>query len=441
VLNSAAYWTNSIFVPSQLTSKRAAVRSELHVEIEPLVSRDDAIVVSVQISGHPRARKRNGQVWIEVPADMYSWQAVQDKPDDLHDAFARMFLVSAMEADCDLVIHGNVSTSLLANLERWQDIVSRWWPSYRRVHLSADREVSSPAEAAANANLKAAKTIQAFSGGLDSIETLYGHHLDCRGRNTRNISTCLFIHGFDVDWRDERFATACDRARQLCKTWGVHLKSVRTNIKEMLPNWRISHAPVITGVLSLFQREFATGLLASTRAYESLEFVISENASTAMTDPLLSSASFQVIHDLASTRTEKTLLLKDRPEVWPLVRVCWEGKNPTANCGQCEKCIRQMLCMLAAGVDDFRGFQFHLTPEAVSRVQPHEGFLEDEWRACYALVEQQGREQLPEFQAMRHVLDQCAAERDAHSANSGRSHSIPPPKFARGWLQRIRGVK
>ena len=208
------------------------MRSELHVEVDPLTRRDDRIVIGAQIHGHPRRRNRNGKVWIEVPAELSSWLAIQEKPDDSHDAFARMTVLSAMEADCDLIIHGNISVSLLANLERWQEIVTRWWPTYRRVHLSADCEVSASAAAESNNNTE---TILAFSGGLDSVEALYSHRLGRRGRNTRNVTTCLFVHGFDIDWREARFSAACDRARRLCEPWGVNLTSVRTNLKQLLP--------------------------------------------------------------------------------------------------------------------------------------------------------------------------------------------------------------
>jgi hypothetical protein len=406
------------------------MRSQMHVEIEPVVHREGAVVISAQVNGHPRRRNRNGKIWIEAPAERLEWLAIQGNTDDLHDAFLRMLILSAMEANCDLVIHGNVSSSLLANMERWQDIVSRWWPTtYRRVDLVADREVDTPT---GMANTATAETLQAFSGGLDSVESLYGHKLRRRGRNTRNVTACLLVHGFDIDYNDQRFGAAWDRTRRLCEPCGVELLRVRTNLKQMLPCWTACFPTGVAAMLSLFQRKFSVGQFAASVAYEDPYFIATGSTSTAMTDHLLSSSSFQVIQDLAITRMDKTMSLRDHPEVWKLLRVCWEGEDPTTNCGKCEKCIRQMLCMLAAGVEDFSGFQSPPTAQSIASVTPHHGAVEREWQVCLAMAEAEGRGNRPEFQAMRAVLQSCAAA-------SGESSDaiVPPPHSLKRRIKRL----
>jgi hypothetical protein len=414
------------------------MRPQLHIEIEPPTRKDDVLVLAARVSGHPRGRSRNGQVWIEIPARLQPLLPIQGADDDLHDAFARIFLISAMEGDCDLVVHGNVSTSLLANLERWQAIASTWWPTYSRVELRADREISTANEAA-RFDPQRTETLLAFSGGLDSIDSLYGHRHGRRGRNTRNVTGCLFIHGGDIDWRDDRFAAAANRVGQLCKDTGVDLLTARSNMKQLLPNWSISHCAAITGLMSLFQNRFAAGLVGCSWAYNNFEFVTVGNGSTALTDPLLSSAGFQVIQDFASTRIEKTIALANQPAVWKWLRVCYQGENPSQNCGNCEKCIRQMLCMTVAGVTDFSGFESPLTTEKVAGVVPAGEAIESEWRACYALAQQRGLGDRPEFQAMGRVLAQY----------DKRERKVPVHLLSvteqrrrkRGrWLQRILGM-
>ncbi len=410
------------------------MRSQLHIEIEQPTQRDGMIILGATVNGHPRRRNRNGKIWIEVPAQFQPWLTIQGQADDLHDAFARIFLVSAMEGNCDLVIHGNVTTSLLANLERWQAIASTWWPAYSRVELRADGEVSVTTETNRFDSRKT-ETLLAFSGGLDSIETLYGHRLNRRGRNTRNVTAGLFVHGFDVDWQDERFAAAFDRVGQLCKSVEVELLDARSNLKQMLPNWSISHCAAITGVMSLFQRQFAAGLLGCSWAYNNFEFVTVGNGSTAITDPLLSSGAFQVF---ASTRIEKTLALRNQPEVWKWLRVCYQGEDPSKNCGVCEKCVRQMLCMLAAGVNDFSGFESPLTIEKVTAVKPTGTAIESEWRSCYAFVQQGELQDRAEFQAMGRVLEQYAQNRPGVPV-----HLLPMAeqrRKRRRWLQRMFGM-
>jgi hypothetical protein len=191
--------------------------------------------------------------------------------------------------------------------------------------------------------------------------------------------------------------------------------------------------------MSLFQRRFAAGLIGCSWAYNNFEFVTVGNGSTALTDPLLSSLGFQVIQDFASTRIEKTVALRDQPAVWKWLRVCYQGEDPSQNCGNCEKCIRQMLCMTAAGISDFSGFQSPLTTEKVAGVVPAGEAIECEWRSCYALAQEQGLGSRPEFQAMGRVLEQYAQ----------RDHKIPVHLLSvaeqrrrkRGrWLQRILGM-
>jgi hypothetical protein len=131
--------------------------------------------------------------------------------------------------------------------------------------------------------------------------------------------------------------------------------------------------------------------------------------------------------------------LRDQTAVWKWLRVCYQGEDPSQNCGNCEKCIRQMLCMTAAGVADFSGFQTPLTAEKVAGVVPSGAAIEREWRSCYALAQERGLERRPEFQAMERVLEQYAQRtRDVPV------HLLPVAEQRRRkrgrWLQRILGM-
>src|SRR5690606_14647902 len=119
-------------------------------------------------------------------------------------------------------------------------------------------------------------------------------------------------------------------------------------------------------------------------------------------------------------------------EIWPLLRVCWEGEDPTINCGRCEKCTRQMLCMLAVGVEDFSGFKSPPTAESVGRVAPHPGIVEREWRACYETAEREGRAGLPALRAMGEVLRRCEAAHTGAIA-APHAHGRRSPR----WLRRL----
>ena len=95
---------------------------QMHVTIRPIEWRDDHMRVGADVTGHPgrRLRKRNGQLYFDIPAQWAERSVIQDKPTDLHDAILRALVFSAMEAGRPIVVHGNVSRSLLENLHEYQ---------------------------------------------------------------------------------------------------------------------------------------------------------------------------------------------------------------------------------------------------------------------------------------------------------------------------------
>lgn len=362
------------------------------------------------VRGHPRSRKRNGLVFFDVPAGTWDWLAIRGQPHDRHDALLRATIWSAMEAGRDLTIHGRVSRHLLANLERYQDIVCRWWPRYRPVRLQADEEIDTE-EVATDGRRSGAcdSTVLAFSGGLDSIESLAAHRAGWRGRNTLDVATCVFVHGFDIPLSDGAFRVAMGRAKTITDHYGAELVAVRSNLKRMLPNWTTTFSGAIAAVLSLFESRFSSGLLAASTAYENLYWIDSDDGSTPWTDPLLSSDSFRIVHDFAVTRVEKTARLAREPVVWKNLRVCWQGEDLSTNCGRCEKCKRQMLCMLACGVKNLSAFRAALTPAAIRSTELPLAVVVEEWQRCYdhALEAGIGRDDI--FLAVRQKLDATPA--------------------------------
>ncbi len=384
--------------------------NEMHVDVLPSEPLGDWVRIRGRVRGHPRASRRNGDLFFDVPASTREWLAIGGRPDDIHDALLRATIWSAMEAGGELTVHGRVSTRLLANLERYQAIVCRWWPEYRPVHLRADEEVNDEdaAQAVAGDRARRGSAVLAFSGGLDSVESLAAHKGGRRGRNSLDVGACVFVHGFDIPLDDGAFAAALARGRTLTDRFSTELVAVRSNLKELLPLWETTFSAAVVAVLSLFERRFEIGLLAASSAYENTHWIASENGSTPWSDPLLSSATFSVVPDLAVTRVEKTERLVGDDTVWRNLRVCWEGEDLSTNCGRCEKCVRQMLCMRACGVTDFSAFASPLTPEVVLTTQLPMTVVVEEWRRCYERAVEGGLDRDPVFSAVRQVLERAS---------------------------------
>ena len=47
---------------------------------------------------------------------------------------------------------------------------------------------------------------------------------------------------------------------------------------------------------------------------------------------------------------ERLLEIAHEPAVWKFLRVCWKNNSQELNCGRCEKCVRTMVSLAAAGV-------------------------------------------------------------------------------------------
>ena len=248
-------------------------------------------------------------------------------------------------------VRGTVSPSLLDNLEQLQCIWERWSNSprpsdvrYRRVDIEADdvREQEPPSEPWA--------TVAAFSGGVDSSFTMFRHLTRRAGRGTRDVRAAALIHGMEIPLHETAsFRGAADRARRMLDGTGVDLVEISTNLRQLSLEWEDEFGLYVGAVLTLMSGQFGSGLIASSSPYEDL---LLPCGSTPLTDPLMSSANFRIVHDGAEyDRIEKARLLGEWDAACRFMRFCWEGRDKGRNCGHCRKCISTLLCFRVAGVE------------------------------------------------------------------------------------------
>ena len=103
----------------------------------------------------------------------------------------------------------------------------------------------------------------------------------------------------------------------------------------------------LAACLHLLGRGYATGLIASSHVYETLRFPWGSNP---VTDPMLGSASFSIVHDGCDlTRCEKAEVIADWDTAQRHLRVCWQGEHLDRNCGTCIRCAATALCFTAVG--------------------------------------------------------------------------------------------
>lgn len=320
----------------------------LHVWPEAPAESGDHVVRSAILETNDGLWER---LWYRVPS---RWAASLTEQAD---PFAVACNAFAMRLGCDLHVHGVVSPSLLANLEEYQAVWECWKPqTYQRRTLIADEErEATPAPG----NL----TIACFSGGVDACCTAYSHVNRLNGRLNRDIRAGLHVvraehlpenlgGSSDATLTSEadNASRTAENAELLLADLGVPLIRVVTNWtilrKQLDVDWMETFASHFAACMTLFQKEYSVGMLASGDKY----YFVRPHGSTPLTDPMLSSQGFRIVNDGGNlSRIDKIRVVSKWPKAKELLRVCWAGSHEDRNCCRCEKCIRTILDFRVVG--------------------------------------------------------------------------------------------
>jgi len=278
------------------------------------------------------------------------------------DPFLLGALFLAMKSGHTLLVHGEVSPSLLTNLEEFQSAWHCWLPHrYRKIDIRADVEKEA-AQADGLLNLCT------FSGGVDACFTVMRHSKLNPGRFRRMLHSAIMVHGFDIPLgEDEQFSLAVKNSKNILANTDIELIPVATNFKELDHYWGDAHGAGLTFCLMMLQGKFSAGLVASSCSYNEL---YTPWGSSPVTDHLMSSRNFSIVHDGSGfSRNEKVQLVATWPEAMQYLRVCWEGEERDRNCGVCEKCIRTILNFRVMGVGLPASFKHDVSDRQISNLR------------------------------------------------------------------------
>lgn len=262
-----------------------------------------------------------------------------------------------------LHVHGTVSEGLLANLAEFQAAFAAFhnFPYAKPVHYSADEIAPSSAIGRSHRGLTA------FSGGVDSCFSVYRHTgLSTLGPK-RALGAALMMHGFDIPLDQPAvFAQSALRSKHMTDDAGLSLFTGVTNLRILPVPWEETFAAAVAGSLSFFQPAFSYGLVPSFQEWSQVRF---DHGSNPLTDPLLSSASFQIVHDGAGYgRIDKLRELTGWSGAMRHLRVCWQGAQLDRNCCACEKCLRTMLMLDVCGAPQPEAFPRTIDAGVISRL-------------------------------------------------------------------------
>lgn len=309
----------------------------IHLWPENRTTAEGQVILGATLELPNRDRTR---LWYQIPEE-FAARLTQSC-----DPFVVATVMLAMRYADELLIHGEVSPSLLRNLEEFQAIWSSWRKSYYQVLIQAELEREPEHRPLEN------RAITAFSGGVDSCFTAWCHRTGRCGRRQQPLQAGLMVHGFDILLKEKiAFVGAATRSRMMLSSLGMEFIPIATNFREVIPlDWEDVFGTAVASALMLFQGYFTTGLIPASHPYKAIEFLYGSNP---VSDRLLSSATFEIVHDGAgSDRAAKIREISQWPEALQYLRVCWEGAEQDRNCGRCEKCIRNILNFRVVGIEN-----------------------------------------------------------------------------------------
>ncbi len=248
----------------------------------------------------------------------------------------------------------DICPDLLEGLETVMAVMEMWTEgSFRPLSLEVGTKRTRPVQKNRN------RSAMVFSGGIDSIATLQLNRRRYPESHPGYIRDCLFIHGFDIGGVPERgmkyhvFDRAMAAMKNITDHAGAELIPVYTNIRHLCDERDLwlnrFFGAVLAAAAHSFSQKFDRFSIAS--SYDL--YNLGPCGSHPLLDPEYSSFDLAIRHrDLAWTRIDKIKLVSEWPVALSNMRVCLANVKDRLNCGKCEKCVRTMTGLVAAGALD-----------------------------------------------------------------------------------------
>ena len=198
-----------------------------------------------------------------------------------------------------------------------------------------------------------------FSGGIDSLATLKANHENYDEQHPNYIRDGLLVYGLEVS-EPEKFDLVINSVAAIARDAGITLLPVSTNIRDMGPKntgafWGGFWLPEYQGavwasIAHCFSKRFSTVFLSSDRDIPNM---VVSYGNHPLINANYSSCDLSIKYwGITLSRYEKTKLIATWETGLKHLRVCNNSrlyKSGALNCGECEKCIRTKLALLALG--------------------------------------------------------------------------------------------
>lgn len=215
------------------------------------------------------------------------------------------------------------------------------------------------------------RAVAFLSGGVDGLHMLMRNRRLYNRDDPAYVHEALFIHGFDIgkrarDPENGRYRMMLRRLEPVVADLGLRLIQCRTNLRH-LPSkpdfWERRHNGAGLAAVG-HSAVFGSAFLFIGASWPTTHQV--PWGSHPAIDNLFSSQRITVIHDGSRfSRLQKVRDLARWPTGLAALRVCPASAGPRANCGECEKCLRTRLELLAAGIGETEAFGPSVTPSEI----------------------------------------------------------------------------
>ena len=249
----------------------------------------------------------------------------------------------------DCYIRGKVNASLLSNLENFCNCWSILKPqTYKKIHIIADEEINDiPHQLNDDA-------VVSFSGGLDSLLSVYSHFKKLEGRNSKNIKKALFILTEKALREDKnQLEAVLENTKIMLDDLNIELIVIDTNAQFFTVDWLMEHISVFISIISIYKGAYNYGIISSTDRFD-----IAYDSNNSFSNIFLGSNNFKIITTGEFlTRTQKANIVKNWKIGLEKIRVCNGLGKRDKNCGICNKCQMTMLNFKACGIDNIPAFE------------------------------------------------------------------------------------
>ena len=264
---------------------------------------------------------------------------------NMYDPYVVFNIFKMMSIGGDCYIRGKVSKSLLDNLEMFVNCWKIWLPDKcKDIRIIADEEIDEPVKLNNDA-------IMCFSGGLDSVATLYRHYKGLAGRNNRNIKKLLAITGArDLSSRrgysdksyQEFYNKKMNRMESISNDLGFNVVHVLTNLTDTdtIFEWGDEFIALFVSIMMLYQDNYNNLIMASDE-FVGQDSIVVPHGSNPISNNFLQSNKFKLITDgQFMTRLDKLETIKDWDFALKNMLACDECYTETNKlCGKCYKCL------------------------------------------------------------------------------------------------------